>query len=92
MRVLTLIAIKHDYGIYVLPPYIFSVLVADVSVCRSAGPWDTLKKCPTIQGILDAIMWDICWDIRFTKFPNGISEGDLSTSWSKREESKRADG
>ena len=86
------IPIKDDYGISVLPGYIFGVLAADVPVCRSTGPWDALKKCPTIQDILDAIVWDICWDIGFQRFQMASAQAGLSASRSKREESKRADG
>ena len=40
--------IKHNYGIFVLSCYIFSVLVADISMYISTGPWDAVKTCPTI--------------------------------------------
>jgi hypothetical protein len=41
-----------------------------------------LKKSPTIQDILDAIVWYFSWDVGFAKIPNDISKGWL-VSFSK---------
>ena len=54
LRVCTVIAIEHNYGVYVLMIYIFSVLMEDASVCRQARPWDALDECPTVHPISSA--------------------------------------
>ena len=77
LRVCTVIAIEHNYGVSVLMLYIFSVLMEDAFVCRPARPWDALNECPTIHGISTAITWDVCWDVRSNKTPYGISKAWL---------------
>ena len=91
LRVCTVIAIKHNYGVSVLMLYIFSVLMEDASVCLSARPWDALNECPSVHDRSTAIIWDVCWDVRSNKTPYGIRAG-LCASRSKSHESSRAGG
>ena len=55
-----------------------------VFISRSMGPWDSLYKCSTIQAILTAINYIICWEMRLDKIPDGISESWL-VCFSKQE-------
>ena len=54
LRVCTVIAIEHNYGVSVLMLYLFSVLMEDASVCRPARPWDALHECSTVHDISSA--------------------------------------
>ena len=45
LRMCTVIAIEHNYGVSVLMLYTFSVLMEDASVGWPARPWDALNEC-----------------------------------------------